>query len=81
MDESVTNQLVNADVSGMTGPELLAHLDAVEQHLRNLRRTELALLEGSPEIVAQSPDLQAQLAHLRTLNLETPPLENPPTPT
>jgi hypothetical protein len=72
-DHSETDRLVNVDVSGMSGPELLAHLDAVEQHMRTLRRTELALLEGSPEIVAQRPELQAQLAHLRTLDLDTPP--------
>jgi hypothetical protein len=76
----VTDQLINVDVSGMSGPELLAHLDAVEQHMRRLRRTELALLEGSPEIVAQRPDLQAQLDHLRSLDLEELTFEEPPSP-
>ena len=79
-DHSETDRLVSVDVSGMSGPELAAHLDAVEQHMRKLRRTELALLEGSPEIVAQRPELQAHLAHLRTLNLEDLPLDNPPPP-
>jgi len=77
----VTDRLINVDISGMSGPELLAHLDAVEQHLRRLRRTELALLEGSPEIVAQRPELQAQLDHLRGLDLEDLPLDDPPSPT
>lgn len=79
-DHSETDRLVSVDVSDMSGPELLAHLDAVEQHMRKLRRTELALLEGSPEIVAQRPELQAHLAHLRTLDLEDLPLDNPPAP-
>lgn len=65
----MTDRLINVDLSGMSGPELLAHLDAVEQHMTRLRRTELALLEGSPEIVAQRPELQAQLDHLRSLDL------------
>ncbi|MEV6267795.1 hypothetical protein AB0L64_11525 [Kribbella sp. NPDC051936] len=81
MDESVTDRLINVDISGMSGPELLAHLDAVEQHMRRLRRTELALLERSPEIVAQRPELQAQLDHLRSLDLEDLPLDDPPSPT
>jgi hypothetical protein len=80
-DQSETDRLISTDVSGLTGAEMREHLDAVEQHMRRLRRTELALLEGSPEIVAQRPELQAQLAHLRTLNLEDLPLDNPPSPT
>ncbi|MEV5964683.1 hypothetical protein AB0L70_23120 [Kribbella sp. NPDC051952] len=77
MDESVTDRLVNTDVSAMDGPEVLAHLDAVEQHMRDLQKAKLALLEDNPELVAQSPELQGLRDHLRTLNLDD---VNPVTP-
>jgi hypothetical protein len=70
MDESVTDRLVNIDVSAMDGPEVLAHLDAVEQHMRDLQKAKLALLEDNPHLVAQSPELQGLRDHLRTLNLD-----------
>ena len=54
----------------MNGAELLAHLDAVEQHMRNLQRAKLALLEDNPQIVAQRPELRALLEQLRSLNLD-----------
>jgi hypothetical protein len=79
--QSETDRLTSVDVSAMSGPELVAHLDAVEQHLRSLRRTELALLEGSPEIVAQRPDLRAKLEHLRTMDLEELTFDDPPSTT
>ncbi|MFI6827765.1 MULTISPECIES: hypothetical protein [unclassified Kribbella] len=65
MDESVTERLVNTDVSAMDGAEMLAHLDAVEQQLRNLQKSKLALLEDNPQLVARSPELQALLEQLR----------------
>ncbi|HET6987189.1 MAG TPA: hypothetical protein VFI00_11265 [Kribbella sp.] len=70
MDESLTDRLINTDVSAMTGAEKLAHLDAVEEHMRHLKRSELALLEGRPEVVAQHPHLQDRLDYLRTLDLD-----------
>jgi len=70
VDESFTDQLINADVSALNGAELLAHLDAVKQHMRNLQRTELALLEDNPQVVAERPDLQARLEQLRSLDLD-----------
>ena len=70
MDESLTDRLTNTDLSAMNGAELLAHLDAVEQHMRNLQRAKLALLEDNPQIVAQSPELRALLEQLRGLNLD-----------
>ena len=70
MDESLTDRLVSTDVSTLNGAELLAHLDAVQQHLRNLQKTQLALLDENPEIVEQRPELRAQLAQLRTLDLD-----------
>ncbi|MBP2354820.1 hypothetical protein JOF29_005930 [Kribbella aluminosa] len=80
-DQSETDRLTNVDLSGMSGPELVAHLDAVEQHLRRLRRTELALLEASPGIVGQRPELQARLDHLRGLDLEDLTFDDPPSRT
>jgi hypothetical protein len=68
MDESVTDRLLSADVSGMNGAELLAHLDAVQHQLRNLQRSQLALLDENPEIVAQRPELVALLDQLRAQN-------------
>jgi hypothetical protein len=70
MDESVTDRLITTDLSSMNGVELLAHLDEVEQHMRNLQRAKLALLEDSPELVAQRPELRALLEQLRGLNLD-----------
>ncbi|TCC43931.1 hypothetical protein E0H75_37235 [Kribbella capetownensis] len=65
MDESVTERLVNADVSAMDGAEMLAHVDAVQQQLRSLQESKLALLEDNPQLVAQSPELQVLLEQLR----------------
>ncbi|MFG1626969.1 hypothetical protein [Kribbella sp. NPDC049227] len=65
MDESVTERLVNTDVSALDDAGMLAHLDAVEQQLRNLQKSKLALLEDNPQLVAQSPELQALLEQLR----------------
>ncbi|WP_328524177.1 hypothetical protein [Kribbella sp. NBC_00359] len=70
MDESLTDRLTSTDLSSMNGAELLAHLDAVEQHMRNLQRAKLALLEDNPQIVAQRPELRALLEQLRSLNLD-----------
>ncbi|HET6299117.1 MAG TPA: hypothetical protein VFG33_37455 [Kribbella sp.] len=71
-DSATTDALVNADLSAMTPPEMLAHLDAVELRLRQLRRDQLQLLEGSPEVVAQHPSLQELLDHLRTSTSSVP---------
>ena len=65
MDESVTERLVNTDVSALDGAELRAHLDAVQQQLRSLQESKLALLEDNPLLVDQSPELQALLEQLR----------------
>ena len=65
MDESVTERLVNTDVSALDDAGMLAHLDAVEQQLRNLQKSKLALLEDNPQLVARSPELQALLEQLR----------------
>lgn len=65
MDESVTERLINADLSAMDGVEMRAHLDAVEQQLRSVQESKLALLEDNPQLVAQSPELQALLEQLR----------------
>lgn len=65
MDESVTERLVNTDVSALDGAELRAHLDAVQQQLRSLQESKLALLEDNPQLVDQSPELQALLEQLR----------------
>ncbi|TCC64610.1 hypothetical protein E0H73_09535 [Kribbella pittospori] len=65
MDESVTERLVNTDVSAMDGAEMLAHLDAVQQQLKALQESKLALLEDNPQLVAASPELQALLEQLR----------------
>jgi hypothetical protein len=70
MNESETDRLINTDLSGLSGAELLDHLDAVEHRLKELKKTELELLEGSPEVVADRPELQARLDHLRTLDLD-----------
>ena len=70
VDESLTDRLTSTDLSSMNGAELLAHLDAVEQHMRNLQRAKLALLEDNPQIVAQRPELRALLEQLRRLNLD-----------
>jgi hypothetical protein len=70
MDESLTDRLINTDVSAMDGAEMLAHLDAVEQQMRNLLSAELALLQENPDLVATRPQLQARLDYLRTLELE-----------
>ena len=67
MDESLTDRLISADLSAMDGAEMLAHLDAVEQQMRNLLSAELALLEENTEFVATQPQLQARLDHLRAL--------------
>ncbi|TDW90710.1 MULTISPECIES: hypothetical protein [Kribbella] len=69
-DESLTDRLVNTDVSALSGLELRAHLEAVDQHMKYLQRSELALLEGSPEVVAQNSQLRDRLDYLRTLDLE-----------
>jgi hypothetical protein len=70
MDESLTDRLVNTDVSALNGAEMRAHLDAVAKHMKHLQRSELALLEGSPEVVAQNPQLRDRLDYLRSLDLE-----------
>ncbi|MGY4773123.1 hypothetical protein ACXC9Q_39970 [Kribbella sp. CWNU-51] len=70
MDESLTDRLINTDLSALNSAEMRAHLDAVEQHMRHLNRSELTLLEGSPEVVAQQPHLQDRLAYLRSLDLQ-----------
>ena len=69
-DESLTDRLVNTDVSALSGLELRAHLEAVDQHMKYLQRSELALLEGSPEVVAQNSQLRDRRDYLRTLDLE-----------
>jgi hypothetical protein len=69
MSESETERLINTDLSSLSGAEMLAHLDAVERRMKHLMRTELELLEGSPEVVADRPELQARLDYLRTVDL------------
>ena len=70
VDESLTDRLTSTDLSSMNGAELLAHLDAVEQHMRNLQRAKLALLEDNPQIVAQRPELRALRDQLRSMDLD-----------
>jgi hypothetical protein len=70
MDESLTDRLINTDVSAMNRSEKLAHLDAVEQHMRDLLRSQLTLLEENPQIIALRPELGAELDRLRGLNLD-----------
>ena len=66
VDESLTDRLTNIDPSTMSGAEMVAHLDAVEQHKRYLIRTALAMLDENAELVAQYPHLQDMLADLRS---------------
>ncbi len=68
MDESLTDRLVSADVSNLHGADLVAHLDAVQQHLRNLQKAQLALLEENQEAIAQYPELQEELERLQALS-------------
>jgi hypothetical protein len=70
MDESLTDRLINTDLSAMNRSEKLAHLDAVEQHMRDLLRTQLTLLEENPQLVALRPELRARLDRLRGLNFD-----------
>ena len=72
VDDSETERLVNTDLSNLTGPELRAHLGAVERRMTELKRTELELLERSSELVADRPELRARLEYLRTLDLSGP---------
>lgn len=69
MDESETTRLINTDVSGLSGAEMAAHLDAVERQMKELMKAELELLEGSSVVLADHPELQARLDHLRALDL------------
>jgi hypothetical protein len=69
-DASETDRLINTDVSALTGVEMLEHLDAVEQRMTERMKTELELLESSPEIVADRPELQARLDHLRAAEIQ-----------
>ena len=71
-DESETDRLINTDVSALSGPEMREHLDAVERQMKQLLRTELELLEASAELVADRPELQSRLDHLRTADLGDP---------
>jgi hypothetical protein len=67
MDQSLTDRLVNTDVSALSGADLLAHLDAVQQHQRNLQKAQLALLEENQEAIARYPELQQELERLQAL--------------
>lgn len=69
MDESETERLIGTDVSGLSGQEMLDHLDSVERRMKELLKAELELLEGSAELLADRPELQARLDHLRTVDL------------
>jgi hypothetical protein len=69
MDPAETDRLINTDVSNLSGAEMRAHLDAVERRMKELMKSELELLEGSPEVVADRPELRARLDHLRTMDL------------
>ncbi|MEU4603670.1 hypothetical protein AB0F43_11875 [Kribbella sp. NPDC023972] len=69
-DNSETDRLINTDVSALTGAEMLAHLDAVERRMKQLLRTERDLLEGSADVLADRPELQARLDYLRTVELD-----------
>ncbi|HWD78678.1 MAG TPA: hypothetical protein VG497_07350 [Kribbella sp.] len=71
-DESETDRLLATDVAGLSGPELLAHLDAVEDRVRQLLRTQRDLLEASAGRLADQPELQARLDYLRTVDLDDP---------
>jgi len=70
MDESLTDRLINTDLSAMNHSQKLAHLDAVEQDMRDLLGTQLTLLEENPQLVAQRPELHARRDRLRGLNLD-----------
>lgn len=71
-DASETDRLVNTDVSKLTPTELKAHLAEVEQRMKDLLRTERALLEANAETLANHPTLQARLTDLRTRPLDDP---------
>jgi hypothetical protein len=66
----LTNPYEFKNLKSLTGPELLAELDAICSRLTLLRKVELRILESIPEVVATRPDLQEELAFLRTLDLE-----------
>ncbi|MEU4193495.1 hypothetical protein AB0E69_16470 [Kribbella sp. NPDC026611] len=66
-DAAETARLVNTDLSTLTPTELKAHLAEVERQLANILQTERALLEANAEVLADHPELQARLAHLRTV--------------
>ena len=70
MDESETERLISTDVSSLSGDEMLDHLDAVERRMKELLKAELELLEGSAELLADRPELQARLDYLRTVDLD-----------
>ncbi|TCC29490.1 hypothetical protein [Kribbella speibonae] len=72
-DESETDRLINTDVSALSGPEMREHLDAVERRMKELLRAELELLEGSAQVLADRPELQARLDYLRSVDLNNPP--------
>ncbi|MFI7064975.1 hypothetical protein ACIBL3_28555 [Kribbella sp. NPDC050124] len=69
MDDSETERLISTDVAGLSGEEMLDHLDSVERRMKELLKTELDLLEGSADLLTDRPDLQARLDHLRTVDL------------
>jgi hypothetical protein len=69
-DASETDRLINTDVSTLTPTELKAHLEEVDHRMKDLLRSERALLEANAEALADHPTLQARLAHLRTTPLD-----------
>ena len=70
MDESETERLISTDVSSLSGAEMLDHLDSVERRMKELLKAELELLEGSAALLADRPELQARLDHLRSVDLD-----------
>ncbi len=70
MDESLTDRLVSTDLSTLNDADLAAHLGAVQQHLRNVQKAQLALLEENREAIAQYPELQEELERLQALSAD-----------
>ena len=58
------------DPDTLTPPELLEQIAAIDRRLRLLNRLRLELLECMPDVVAEHPEFQEELEHLRTLDPE-----------
>ncbi len=70
MTDSEITQALDADLSAMSLPELMAGAAANYHELKRSRARLLELLEENPEAVAQHPELRDELEHLRALTPE-----------